>query len=201
MPEKNIFVSHSKNDKEIIASFDHIFARTGVKSVCMEFENMNSPHWNDIRMAINFSRATFVLLGKNIKCSIYTKNWVAFEVGISCSMDKRVWVFEQQGSPIDFPIPYVTDYMLYEDLERKEVFNYIRTIIEGTGERTYFKAVDTPSTKIPTGKNIQCPNCQSTFAFHVVENFKFDSVNCPLCRQPIKMNKTPFSSNFSKYFG
>ena len=103
-----IFVSHSQYDKDIRASFDAIFARTGVKSVCMEFEQIYPPAWQEIKNAITASETVFLLLGPKIRKSIYTQNWIAFEVGLSCAFGKRVWVFEQMDSKIDFPIPYVT---------------------------------------------------------------------------------------------
>ena len=50
---KQIFVSHSKYDKEMVTSFDRVFARTGVRSVCMEFEKMSSPEWRIIKDAVS----------------------------------------------------------------------------------------------------------------------------------------------------
>ena len=100
-----IFVSHSQHDKDIRASFDTVFARTGVKSVCMEFEQMRSPKWHEIMNTVNASQAVFLLLGPNVRISIHTQNWIAFEVGLSCAFKKEVWVFEQEGANIEFPIP------------------------------------------------------------------------------------------------
>ncbi len=190
---KQIFVSHSKYDEEMVASFDRVFARTGVKSVCMEFEKMNSPEWKAIRDAVSFSTATFVLLGQNVNRSIYTQNWVAFEVGLACAMDKKVWVFEQTSSNVNFPIPYVTDYMLYNSLEKTDAFDYIRRIIEGYGERTYFNKVGVPIVEIPKGQAIKCSECDSRFNFHYVldssskQRFAKFVLTCPLCRQNISL--------------
>lgn len=120
-----IFVSHSQNGKEIRFSFDSVFARTGVISKCMEFENIiNPPAWEEIKNQITTSEAVFLLLGPNIRSSIHTQNWVAFETGLVCAMGKEVWVFEQYGSNIEFPIPYLTDYLIY-NLENRNHFNYV----------------------------------------------------------------------------
>lgn len=119
---RQIFVSHSKYDREMVTSFDRVFARTGVRSVCMEFEKMSSPEWRIIKDAVSSSIATFVLLGQNVNHSIYTQNWIAFEVGLACAMNKQIWVFEQKGSSVNFPIPYVTDYVLYNNLENNVAF-------------------------------------------------------------------------------
>jgi hypothetical protein len=193
MPNQ-IFVSHSRYDKEMVASFDRVFARTGIRSVCMEFERRNSPEWKEIKDAVCQSLATFVLLGQNINRSIYTQNWVAFEVGLACATNKRVWVFQQDGSTVNFPIPYATDFMLYDSLENKEVFDYIRAIIEGLaeGDRNYFRPVDKKIKPIPSGTVTQCPKCKGIFNFHCINNensfFKLTvkiPSTCPLCLQAI----------------
>ena len=49
---------------------------------------------------------------------------------------KRGWVFEPTGLNSDFPIPYLTDYVIY-DLQVRENFDYIRGIIEGYRKRSY----------------------------------------------------------------
>jgi hypothetical protein len=189
-----IFVSHSRYDKDMISSFDRVFARTGVRSICMEFEQMNSPEWKEIKEAVQKSLATFVLLGPNINRNIYTQNWVAFEVGLACATNKRVWVFQQKGSSVTFPIPYATDYMLYDNLEKKEVFDYVRKVIEGLAEEAQYFLPVGKSKQIPTGTAIQCPECKGLFNFHCIDNSLSTIIklttpipsNCPLCCQQLK---------------
>jgi len=199
MIEDNIFVSHSKKDKEMVNSFDHIFARTTVEAVCMEFEKMGLPEWKDIRKKIVNSLATFVFLSKNITESVYTQNWIAFEIGISCSFDKEVWVFKRNDAEIKFPIPYVTNYLIYKDIENPYVFNYIRQIIEGYQDKDRtFKDVNSPDIDIPKGKKLDCPNCQKGFNYHSPEFF--DVINCPLCLGLIKIPKLTAKEKLNKYF-
>ena len=130
------------------------------------------------------------MLGQNVNHSIYTQNWIAFEVGLACAMDKQVWVFEQKGSSVNFPIPYVTDYVLYNNLENNVAFDYVRAIIEGYGDKTFFHRTDIPEVEIPKGKFTKCPNCNSIFNFHHVDNslLRYTRILfiCPLCRQEIK---------------
>ena len=191
MEGKQIFVSHSQHDKEMVASFDRVFARTGVKSVCMEFEKMSLPEWLEIKTALRESEAVFLLLGQNVKRSIYTQNWIAFEVGLSCAFNKRVWVFEHVASTVDFPIPYVTDYMLYDNLDNPRCFNYIRQIIDGHGQNKYIIREGTPIVEIPKGKSVECPHCHSKFALHYtptsILHLVKTTVICPLCRQPLRI--------------
>lgn len=180
-----IFVSHSQYDNDIRASFDTVFARTGVKSVCIEFEQIYPPAWQAIKNEISASATVFLLLGPNIRSSIHTQNWVAFEVGLACAFGKDVWVFEQDNSYIEFPIPYLTDYMIY-NLDDPHHFDYVRSIIEGYANPIYllpFGVDNRTKRNIPKGMLTTCPhrNCGSHYALHTdIKNF-----SCPSCRQQI----------------
>ena len=183
MPQ--IFVSHSQYDKDIRASFDMVFARTGVKSICMKFERIYPPAWQEIKNQITASEAVFLLLGPNIRSSIHTQNWVAFEVGLACAFGKEVWVFEQYDSYIEFPIPYLTDYLLY-NLEDSNQFDYVRRTIEGYGKPLYILplGVDHRTKRnIPKGIPIECQyeNCKSRYFLHT----DTESFNCPSYRQQL----------------
>lgn len=186
MPQ--IFVSHSQYDNDIRASFDTVFARTGVKSKCMEFEQIYPPAWQEIKNQITASEAVFLLLGPNIRISTHTQNWVAFEVGLACALGKDVWVFEQYGSCIEFPIPYLTDYSLY-DFRDPSHFKYTRGIIEGYGKPLSIFPLGDPRTKrnISRGIPVECTyeNCKSKYFLHT----NIESFNCPSCRQPLSKLK------------
>ena len=182
MPQ--IFVSHSQYDKQIRSSFDTVFARTTVKALCMEFEQIYRPAWQTIKNELNASETVFLLLGPNIRSSIHTQNW-AFEVGLACAFGKEVWVFEQEGSYIQFPIPYLTDYMIY-NLEDTNHFDYVRQTIEGYGRPVYVfpMGVDHRTKRnLPIGMLIECnyDNCGSKYSLHT----DIKSFNCPSCRQQL----------------
>ena len=184
-----IFVSHSQYGKDIRASFDTVFARTDVKSVCMEFEQNYPPAWQKIKNEIHASDTIFLLLGPNIRSSIHTQNWIAFEVGLACAFDKEVWVFEQDSSYIEFPIPYLTDYMIY-NLEDPNHFDYVRSTIEGYGKPLYILpfGVDHRTKRgIPKGILVTCKyeNCRSNYLLHT----DVKSFYCPSCRQLIEMSE------------
>ncbi len=108
-----VFISHSKIDEDIRQYFDTIFA-SNVKAVRMEFEELRTTPWMDIRNCIIQSEAIFVLLGPNLTFSKYTENWIGFEVGAATALNKPIWVMERFGDSVNFPIPYLTDYLLYE---------------------------------------------------------------------------------------
>ena len=109
-----VFISHSKRDKDIRQYFDTVFASTNVKAVRMEFEELRTTPSMEIRNRINQSDALFVLLGPNLTFSQYTENWIGFEVGVATALNKPIWVMERFGDSVNFPIPHLTDYLLYE---------------------------------------------------------------------------------------
>lgn len=90
----SIFISHSKQDSDIISTFKSAFNESDVYPVLMEFERFSNPPWMTIKNNIENSRALFVLLSNNLKISPHTQNWVSYEVGIAVEANKEVWVFE-----------------------------------------------------------------------------------------------------------
>jgi hypothetical protein len=178
-----IFVSHSRYDKDIRKDFSEIFAVAGIMPKYMEFEKIFPPAWKKIKEQIKISEAVFLLLGPNIRNSYFTENWVAFEVGLACAFGKEVWVFEPLELKTDFPIPYVTDYMLY-NLQESQCFDYIRGVMEAYKNPVpIFPLIGEGRDKrhIPYGELIKCPytNCQLEFHLHTT----IQSLCCPLCRQ------------------
>ena len=180
-----VFISHSKRDVTIRQFFDSIFADTKVAVVRMEFEELHSTPSVDIRNHIMQSDALFVLLGQNLTFSQYTENWVGFEVGIATALNKPIWVMERFGDKVQFPIPYLTDFLLYEE-NNKEHRQFIRGIIE---QFSLFPIVR----NFGSSTTILCPydDCKSTYFLHD----DIDRFICPTCRREIilsdEMNKLP----------
>ena len=179
-----IFVSHSRYDTQIRKEFSEVFAvAKGAYPIYMEFEEIYPPAWNSIKGKVSSSQALFVLLGPNIQKTIHTQNWVAFEVGLACAFEKEVWVFEQDGSNVEFPIPYLTDYMIY-NLEDKNHFEYVRSVIKGYGKpipRFPLNVDHLTKRGIPTGVHVTCSheNCVTSYYLHT----DIQSFICPSCRQ------------------
>ena len=99
------------------ASVRQILVNVGHAAVIEEFipeeEKKPIPH-DEISEKLALSDAIFLFLTDNVLATEYTRNWVIFEVGLARQSLKRVFVFERQGTPIPYPIPYVTDYMLFD---------------------------------------------------------------------------------------
>ncbi|HEY9247149.1 MAG TPA: hypothetical protein VIO11_09910 [Candidatus Methanoperedens sp.] len=122
-----IFISHSKQDKELLEDTKEIFKETKVEYVI--YDNEKGEQWKNIREYIRNSDAMFLLLGRDINPDhrerAYTHNWIAFEDGIACGCEpkKRLVVFHPAYDPQNNPnkydenkyaIPYLTDYIYYD---------------------------------------------------------------------------------------
>lgn len=112
-----IFISHSKRDASLVANVHQILINVGHRPIIEEFipetEKQPIPH-DEITQNVALSHAVFLFLTDNVLATEYTRNWVVFEVGLARQGLKRVFVFERQGVPIPYPIPYVTDYMIFD---------------------------------------------------------------------------------------
>ncbi len=133
---------------------------------------------------IKQSKAAFVLLGPNVELTIYTRNWISFEIGLAAALGKPIWVFEPIQSNIKFPIPYLNHYMQYELEYDRE---YITSIV---------KAYEKSKVEPPDGFIVKCSydNCKLPFILHT----KTYSFNCPACRQPLQINS--LDSPTKKYY-
>ena len=110
-----VFITHSRHDAPILAGVRQLVEDAGVEPIFYQYEYDHiTTAWQEIRDAIRISRALFVVLSNNLSSSAHTQNWVGLEVGIACSFNKRVWVFEELHRSASFPIPYLTDYVPYD---------------------------------------------------------------------------------------
>lgn len=189
--QPSVFVSHSRYDTDSISYFAKIFASAGIKATFMEWEKIDKEYAGS-RVAdiirsevIQNTRAVIVLLGKNLKTPPtftpqYTHNWVNFEVGVSAGCRKPVWVFEKMEEFIDFPIPFVSDYVKYH-LENVDHLRSIGSILKD-------RVVSGRTVKPPYFIKCNHENCNAEYNFWNKDVIEF---NCPVCRQPLKIIKKP----------
>ena len=204
----NIFLSHSKEDFNIINVFRNAFNGTEVYPVFMEYEKFPNPPWTAIKNTIENSSTLFVLLSNNLKISDYTQNWVSYEVGVADEANKEIWVFEDINNQVIFPLPKVHHYMLYCQ-NQQDSLEYLRTIIRsyalnpkgaiGLGLISLL-AFSNPIVAIigavlgskinipnkPVGIGVTCPytNCGIKFQYHNL----LTTIRCPSCRQHFQIN-------------
>ena len=176
----SVFVSHSKNDEDRVNYFAKIFARIGLQAHFMELENIDNTYAGSRIADIIRSnsalhedtRAVVVLLGRSLENPLspqYTHNWVNFEVGVSAGCRKPVWVFEQFTEFINFPVPYVTDYCLYE-INSKDHLQFIGN---------HFKALYGNGQIVHPPRTIKCHLCNAIYNFWSNQQ----CIKCPVCRR------------------
>jgi len=174
-----IFWSHSKRDKDIMAYFDSIFAGVEVRGVRVEFERFEPPAAKYIMGQISESEALFVLLGPNIPKTSATQAWVGFEIGYAAATRRPIidiWVFEPTDyAPVDFPVPFLHHYMPY-DMRSKNDRLYISEIAKTYKRSRLLRAV-------PVGyKLVVCAHCKSGYHLHK----DIGQLNCPVCRSLVR---------------
>ena len=119
-----IFLSHTKLDKDFCDRFDIAAARVGLKFFRSELESIQPPAWATIQGEIEKSSALFLLVGKELvgaQASAdeatrrewkFTQNWISCEVGMACQRQIDVWVI-CDNVQINFPVPYLNNYEFY----------------------------------------------------------------------------------------
>lgn len=79
--------------------------------------------YEEIRQNVQRSDYVFLFLTDNVVATEYTRNWVIYEVGVASAFNKRLFVFERSGFPLPYPVPYVTDYMVFDEREVMDVLD------------------------------------------------------------------------------
>ena len=182
-----IFVSHSRRDTDIVSFFTAAFAtsKKGVKADLMEFEDLETKyagHEISRRIKNPETQAAFVLLGPGVPQFQHTENWVTFEVGVASGAGKDVWVFEPLVDNVEFPIPFLNHYVLYQ-VGNKDYLRFIREVIDWYDTIPLFR---NPLSSRP--RSIKCDHCKAQYYLHT----HIGQFPCPCCRnrlsfvQPIR---------------
>jgi hypothetical protein len=171
-------MSHSKHDSDIVNYFSKAFGRVGLSLQLMELENLTNKYagFEISNIITNESGGVAVLLGKNLQSPPtmspeFTHNWVNFEVGVAAGTGKRVWVFEEYGPNIRFPIPYVTDYVRYI-LDNDEHLRIIGEILKAN-----------LTARMSNQPSIKCPHSSCNAVYYYWSTAT--QIHCPVCRHPI----------------
>lgn len=182
-----IFVSHTRLDKQTCDEFDVAAARVGIKVFRSEYEDLLPPAWKTIRDEIRRSSALFFLVGPNLvkyqEMSRgywkYTQNWIAFEIGLACAFDKDVWVL-CDGVNINFPVPYLNNYCpgIIDIAQSRFEVGILSLYQEGRFSLNTW------------GRGVQCPykDCGSTFNLHMSVP-KGKKIICPTCLRHVIFNE------------
>ncbi len=205
-----VFISHSRLDRTLTANVAKLLQNIGETAVIMEYqtEGKDVPPFEEIRKAVIGSDYVMLFKTDNAIQSDHTKSWIVFEVGVASATNKRLIVFERRGPPIHFPIPYLTDYMLFDPETVSDVLK-VQEVAKGVRENLTKKKesgsavwgllflfapqlfltlalLGALSGPIP----ITCSRCRSSYTFYAGI---LDAFQCPVCLTEINptANLTP----------
>jgi hypothetical protein len=188
-----IFISHSREDRQIVQYFLDKFDDTGVKPVLMEFEKWSrngKPNWIWIRDEIKKSKALFLLLTKSIIRKQQTQNWVSFEIGLTSMCVPSIPVFIFKEERVDFPIPYPSHYFDQSFSKKTNLFtkDFSETLLNVYIHVFYESFIDElikdPNIGLADDETIECSKCFLKFHYWG-ENKR---INCPCCSTDIKIS-------------
>lgn len=207
MPDQ-IFISHSREDENLLHVLDQVFGKVGLKQYRASFEDQSPPVSGELKSQINDSVGMFVVLGRRAQAKTHTMIWIGWEAGIAIQAGIPVWILEDVQANVTEPIPSFTDYVLWnsQDDDQKRI---LRDVIETEFVRGNSQHVDDyfePSTKdsfrgrgrnnanvrdsrVTTGiQGITCPydDCGEGFGVRFEGPNEF---NCPSCRQAIVLEE------------
>lgn len=170
MKQTDIFLIHSQHDTALPNFFDKAAGKANIRLWEAEWYTMEGPAWFSLREGIKESKAVFVLKGPNITASLYTSNWVSWEIGVAARMEKDVWVFESLLYPVFMPIAYLTDYVVYDPNDSSHLA-FVANLLQSYGQ----------GEPVPQGITTTCPFCSIQYNLHTALN----SWNCPSCQRSV----------------
>ena len=209
-----IFISHSRRDKELIAAIAKVLKNINHQPIIEEFipeEKKEPVPYEEIRKNVNLSDYIFLFLTDNIVATEYTSNWVMYEASLASDSNKRIFVFERRGVPIPYPIPHLTDYMIFDKDSTNDILD-IQTLAKKIDKtaKDVFKGVTigglAGSPFGPLGVligvlaggtiaasasekvlKVKCPHPHCRVSFNS-SSPKYSKFKCPSCRAEIYLN-------------
>lgn len=207
-----IFISHSKRDEQLVQNIQTVLINLGHTPIIEEFisESMKEPiPSEEIRKNVQLSNAVFLFLTDEVVRTKYTENWVSCEDSLALDRHIPVFVFERKGFPIHYPIPYVTDYMLFDPYAIEDILNIqklakeigkippnwitagfgalvgaifgpLGIAIGGLGGLLVGPKGEPPIPNI----RIKCQNCRTEYNYWSPNITRF---SCPSCRKPLEL--------------
>ncbi len=191
-------MSHSRKDTSVKQVFNEVFAKTDVKPIWMEYEKWSQrkdePNWSWISRYIRMPNtiAVFMLLTRNVididdpKRTLATQNWVSYELGVASTASKPVFVFKEED--VDFPVPYLTNYLPYSvtkvlKTDEKEWWSSesAKIVKSGYVRTMHFIIKDLKIGQKFKAPKYRCGSCLTSFHYHGTSC----SFKCPCCSKEI----------------
>ena len=203
-----IFISHSKKDEKLIRDVKEFLENVGHTPIIEEFipaeKQDDIPH-KEISKNVEKSSVMMLFLTDNVVMTPYTRSWITYEVGLAKGRSVRLFVFERLGDPISFPIPYLTDYALFDMNQTKDILELqkitknlgkvrkdIQTAAGGAAVGSVFGPAGIIAgallgyilgPKQPKPPVARCDACHITFNYYSTHK----RFCCPSCRQEINL--------------
>ncbi len=206
-----IFISHSKKDKDFVDFFSKTFATTKVKAIFEEFEKILTGKITrpKVERDIETSNAIFVILSQNVESMPHTRDWVVWETGVA--KNKDIWIFEpySQFGRISVLTPSLRHYVIFDTndaclgyiekiIESYDDSHIAQTVLIGGGIGMAFGKVkgaviggglaailaSNKSKERPTGIGVTCKDCCSSYNIHIPQGMNI--FRCPVCNKPLK---------------
>lgn len=112
------FITHSREDVGLVNRIYKTLTSVGIMPHIAEFEEYEEGKLTagEIKNKIQESSEVLVFLTPNVTAKTHTQNWVAYEIGVAHALKRDVYVFEGFNQ-IEFPVPYLDHYILFEPNE------------------------------------------------------------------------------------
>ena len=203
-----IFISHSKKDEDLVLTMRRLLENMGHTPIIEEFiptEKQKPIPYEEIRNNVEKSEFLFLFLTDSVVATPFTQNWVSYEIGLASANLKKLFVFERMGMPVEFPIPYLTDYALFdpdktEDIMAlqnltKDLGKIGRDLLTAGGGALIGSAFGPiglvvggilgymVGPKRPKQPIVKCSHCNVTFNYYSTHRV----FSCPSCRRDINL--------------
>lgn len=186
------FLSHSRNDVKLVNRIYKVCSRAKIIPNIAEFEELGSGSLTaeEIVQMIHRSRLFLLFVTPNIMNSVYTQNWVNFEIGCAYGARTRppavlkdIYVFESFDQ-MQFPIPYLDYYILF-DPNQDPHWKFIEDMF--SEEKIYWSRIfpllwgQRPSDL--AGIRVECKECGSEYTLLS----RAERLLCPTCRREVEI--------------
>ena len=203
--EKRIFISHAKEDKELVERIGKACCEVGVRPYLFEFTQASFEKRNPakaITCELRKSDAVIVLLSQSVSQAYWTQAWIGFEIGFAKGIaapdleSKRVVVLADIKGKVDASIPMLDAYFLFDfsSFRGWDVFKDLAKFL--TDEKGVFKFGNRVREAI-IRKKIRCNNCQSQYEAWIAKrdtaklgvdksSMNEYTIKCASCDKPVR---------------
>lgn len=180
-----IFVSHSRQNRDLIQRLSEVLSRTNYEMYTEYFERMGRSNRGSIDqdseiLADEIQRSAALLLLTPPNPQRHTRSWIAWETGVAYQANRPIIVMEDVNTDYDLILPHINEYILF-DCEEEEDLRDIRDFLDDLVR--FYQGSNLPRRQqvtcyFPTEKE---EGCGQQFGIWLQARAK--SFKCPACRR------------------